>query len=198
LKQQQIGQDAGMVQMSMAIASPCSTCKNLSMDSDSGVPICPRRVWEQLRKAAVLAGSPPPPPYLTDSGFGATNGYTNPVTSQSTQARVVWAAAIEDNRPLLNIDGSVKNPDLLNPAFDSTFIQCRSTPYVPAMREGDYYAGSQIVEGDTLLLYSTKFSQTDSNNIQNSIMLGGYCQKVTAIQKFFLTPAKKTVNQQGT
>lgn len=197
-----IANDAGFAKTSLAVVSPCSKCQNFQALPTDDNPGCPRRYWQSRADEISKSNSPeePPAPYLIRKGReDEAAGFENPVSWEAGQLRIVWVATLEENRAVLNSDGSLKNPDILSPNFDTHFITCRTTPYIPALREGDYYAGTQLVEGDWVLLQSVKIPQMDATVPTNGdpVKIGGFCQKVTPLQKAVITPAQKSVNPRG-
>ena len=192
-------QEAGASRAALAIVSPCSSCQNQRDMPDDQYPACPRRYWERRkREAAETDPNAAPPEYLTRKGRADDAGYENPVSWEAGNIRLVWAAALDENRAILNQDGTLKNPDILNAGFDTNFIVCRHMPFIPGAREGDYYAGNQMKEKDTVLINQVKLPQYDTGNPYQALLLAGFATKITAAQKFCITPGKKSVNQQGT
>jgi hypothetical protein len=192
--------EAGGTQSAIGVVSPCSTCKNfLDMPADNR-PMCPRRYWDRRAREAQDAGltDQVPSPYLTRYGRSDTaSGYENPVSWEAGKSRLVWVATLDENKPLLNIDGSLKNPGLLDAGVDTQFMACRHMPYVPLMREGSYYAGNQLVEWDSVYATALKLSQAEVDDPYAQVKISGFVQKITPLQHFMITPAKKTVNAQG-
>lgn len=192
--------EAGATHAALAVVSPCSQCQNFLAMPDATHPMCPRRYWESRAAQADQAGmsSSQPPDYLTRKARADdATGYENPVSWEQGKTRLVWVATLDENRPLLNSDGSLKNPDILSPGFDTQYICCRHLPYVPGVREADYYAGQQLVEWNPCLITSVKLPQQDMDNPYQQSLIGGFVSKTTPLQRFNITPAQQSVNPQG-
>lgn len=118
-------------QKELAIVSPCSTCQNYiqSSSSDPYRSPCPRRMWiNQNQQNPDNPGVVDPVLYLT--GTTDANTLDNPVVDESTGNYLVWVAAVEDNLGILDTNGNVLTPSILDPNFNNLYIVCRSYPYV--------------------------------------------------------------------
>ena len=193
--------------VSLVLVSPCSTCKNQLVVSTNNFPACPRQYWAQQLKDS--QGTDPdvkypemPAEYLTRKGRGSedadADSLENPVSWETGQLRLIWVAALEENRALLKGDGSLLNPDILDEGFDTRYIQCRTLPYISGCREGEYYAGNQLVEKNFALATQVSIPQYDSTNPTALVQIAGFVTKVTPLQKLIVTPGKKSVNPKGT
>lgn len=197
--------DSGVGRNSLGIVSPCSKCKNFR-DADQGdyLRACPRRLWQaradSVAQATEADGDTMPEPYLLRAARDPDQkSYENPVAWPEGQTRLVWIAALEENQAIVASDGSITSPDLYAPDFDTNRINCRRVPYVPAVREGDYYAGGQLREGDAVFAQSFSPPQMDKNQLGERVVLriGGLVQKISPMQKLTVSPAKLSVNPRG-
>ncbi len=183
--------DHAVSQQFMAIVSPCSQCQNFQSDPTKGFPMCPRRYWmEQAEQAAEIEGLPKPPAYLTETGTDSDDQLANPVHSGSNQITSVWVAAVEDNRRILNGDGTVATGSLLDPGFDTRYIRCRLTPAVPAMHQAGYWASGAMKELDQLVVTALNSFQETFELGQASgspVLIQGFAQKVNFAFSFTQT-----------
>jgi hypothetical protein len=194
-------QESGGAKVSLALVSPCSDCKNQRSEPNEQFPACPRQYWDRRLKESQAddSGVEAPPDYLTRKGReDDAESYENPVSWEEGQVRLIWVAALEENRAILKPDSSVLNPDILNAGFDSQYITCRHLPYISNCREGEYYAGNQLREKNFVLATQVTIPQYDEADPTRLVQLAGFVQKVTPLQKFVVTPGKKSVNPKGT
>jgi len=121
-------------QKELAVVSPCSHCQNFTKAGDtSSDPYrtsCPRRIWIQQQANADPDNGQGPDPVLYLSGTTDPNKLANPVVDQNTGNYLVWIAAVEDNPGVVDDQGNVVTPGILDSKFDNTYIKCRLLPYV--------------------------------------------------------------------
>lgn len=194
-------EESGGTRSILAIVSPCSDCKNRRDMTKDGKPSCPRMFWERRKKEAEKSDTPSdaPPEYLTRHGKKESGGLENPVNFREGNIRLVWIATIEENRAILNSDGSTKNPSILSgkDAFDTDYIVCRQLPCIPGDAEASWFGGRQLHEWNHVVASLTKSNQVEAGS-GDIVAIGGTVTKITPAQKFFMDLAKKSVNQQGT
>ena len=207
LDAQSVMQGTSGTKVSLVLVSPCSTCSNQLSAPANGLPACPRQYWMQRLKDSQGTDSDvnvpaTPPEYLTRKGLGSedadADSLENPVSWETGGLRLIWVAALEENQALFKSDGSLLNPNILDEGFDTQYIQCRTLPYISGCREGDYYAGNQLVEKNFALATQVCIPQYDADDPTALVQISGFVTKVTPLQKLIITPGKKSVNQKGT
>lgn len=168
-----------------AVVSPCSQCKNYQVDSMSGGPACPRRVWDE-RRAAAEKNLPvfPPPDYLLATGTDSKDRLSNPVYSQDALCVLVWVAAIHENRVAFNKDGTIGNGNILNrEAFDTKNIVCKALPVVPEETWVSMLTKGSYKEWDQLLVTPMDEEQEEQDpgapaDQQPTCKIGGFGKRV--------------------
>ena len=129
----------------LAIVSPCASCQNQLTVSQNGMPACPRRVAQQniqyMQSVGIdTTGVQHLALYGTEGTSQAGNGsYLNPVYSDNLHAILIWIALLEDNGGVLDSQGNELCPNLLDPSFNTSYIQCRSLPVTTRDNEAVYF-----------------------------------------------------------
>ena len=176
----------------LASVSPCSRCTNQLSEPKDGHPSCPRRQM-QVRKADLVAkgASTQHLDHLVLTGREAAlqnvkniltpgnNDLRNPVYWNEGGAILIWIATLADNGGIPGANGTLVTPNLLDPTFDRSYIQCHPVPVVPAVPEATYFSNGAFNEGDQL---EVRFSANQQVNLQSethdSVLIDGFAQKV--------------------
>jgi hypothetical protein len=69
----------------------------------------------------------------------AEGSYLNPVYSDNLHAILIWIALLEDNGGVLDSQGNQLCPNLLDPSFNTSYIQCHSLPVTTRDNEAVYF-----------------------------------------------------------
>lgn len=183
----------------MGIVSPCSTCKNQLAVSDPNkqTPMCPRRYWIDLAKSAQAQTSdnpiPTPPLYLTRSGTDDPQTLSNPVYSQQDSSVLIWVALVENNQGVQDESGNELTPDLLDPGFDTTYINCSLLPYIPCESQAQMYQSGAYKESQRLFVTPIENYQVPFGSDQ-TVQVSGFVRRVNFALNFsFLTPEDDTL-----
>jgi hypothetical protein len=158
----------------LGIVSPCSTCKNQRAFPDptpNGLKnFCPRRHAQAALTAAMDSGDDTSSLVqiaLTgneDTSNPGSNALANPVNSKGSNSIYVWTALLQDNEAVVDPKtGQVINPSILDPAFNTDYIQCQLLPYVPNCSESDYFHQGRLEEGQHIKVTQIK-QQVDLEN----------------------------------
>lgn len=126
-------QVASAAKKELAVVSPCSNCQNFTQSSttssDPFRSACPRRIWiNQFQQNPDDSTVVDPVLYL--SGTPDSNTLVNPVIDQTTANYLIWVAAVEDNPGIVDGNGNVVTPGILDSNFNNLYIRCRLFPYV--------------------------------------------------------------------
>ena len=203
-----------------AIVSPCSQCKNqLSATSTDGKPYCPRRKWQadlvtyqQLNSGTSDSRLQMLSAYGTEGTPQAgDNSLRNPVYYDTNKYTLVWIATLRDNSGVRDAKDNVIAPSILDPSFipnSTTYIQCRTLPFIPAMHEAAYRTSGGLKEGDMVVAITAQNQQNttntsisleaDSSNAYQQVQIEGV---VTKINLPYTTPRANVdvdYNVQGT
>lgn len=170
-----------------AIVSPCSTCKKYSANSDPNYPICPRYMWKK-QKEEYEAGRRDYPinDFLVESGTEDKEVLSNPVYSKSTNSILVWVAKLSNNKPYIK-DNQQLNGNILEPGFDTNYIQCEQLPFIPAEAMQSMWSRGAYKENDTLVITSNPHPQIDSENPTKPESVAGFCRKINFHRSFSLS-----------
>lgn len=138
----------------LAIVSPCSHCQNFTQSDTTGSDpfrsACPRRMWiSQQQQDPDNTNTVDPVLFL--SGTTDSNTLANPVVDQTTGNYLVWVAAVEDNPGILDGDGNVITPGILDPNFNNLYIKCRLFPYVSEHHHDILRSLGPFQENDTVV-----------------------------------------------
>jgi hypothetical protein len=188
----------------LAVVSPCSSCKNQLTVSSDNKPACPRRVLAQNLAIMESNGTDTTPLqhmalYGTEGTSNEGDGsYRNPVYSDDLHAILVWAAFLEDNGGVYDSQGNLVCPSLLNPSFDTSYIQCRSIPVTLRENEATYFQNGALAENDQLEVTISARQQMTTDGSEQSILIDGFCKKVNFIFYHPRTPLNKDLCPAGT
>jgi hypothetical protein len=189
----------------LGIVSPCSTCTNQrALPAADGRPACPRRV-AAARKIELdslqLDSSQYTSVILTGMNGVADDGtkpLSNPVYDAPSNLIQIWVATLKDNAELVNKDGSVASPDLLDPAFTTDWIQCRPLPFGPRDTEAQYFQKGCLQEGDQLEIQVSPTQQVlASTTAGSNVMLDGTVHKVNHHSLFPRVPVNQDLCVSG-
>jgi hypothetical protein len=192
-----------------AILSPCSTCKNKRDEPKDGKPACPRLVWQKYVKDLKDKGRDVPAalsPALLKGTEGtdqeSSDALRNPVYSDDSHHILLWAAALADNKGVYNQQGDLLSPHILDPEFDTDFIQCRSLPYAVQDYEASYFMKGAYRENDTLEITEENRNQMSLSTGEvadfDPIRVAGTAQKVDFPFRFNRKPVAKDLAPRGT
>jgi hypothetical protein len=140
----------------LAIVSPRSSCQNRLTVSHDGMPACPRRVAQQniqyMQSVGIdTTGVQHLALYGTEGAAQAGNGsYLNPFYSDNLHAILIWIALLEDNGGVLDSQGNQICPNLLDPSFNTSYIQCHSLPVTTRDNEAVYFQKGAFAANDQL------------------------------------------------
>jgi hypothetical protein len=131
------------------IVSPCSCCLNqLDNDMQPGRAACPRRVLSnQIAQLQAAGQDTSNVDYLTISGTDDDHQYINPVYWDEGNSTLIWVALLRDNQGAFDKDGNQITPQLLDPSFDSTYINCHGLPFLPRETEASQRQNGALQEG---------------------------------------------------
>jgi hypothetical protein len=187
----------------MGIVSPCSTCKNQNSSTAADTPACPRRNYQQqLTQIQTDGGDPSAIQHLALYGTEGTacegdGSFRNPAYWNDGNSILIWVALLEDNLGVFDKTGARICPDLLNPGFDSTYIQCRTLPVVPREHEAAYFQGGALAESDQLEVTFSENQQMSADGSGFPILIGGFGKKVNFVFNHPRTPVKKDLCPAG-
>ncbi len=193
-----------------AIVSPCSTCINQRSEAKDGKPACPRRQWMAHAKQLESAEQPIPPslnPVLLTGNENTDNDGTdslrNPVYSDESHHILVWVAKLEDNKGVYDKEtGNRVQPHILDPSFDTDYIQCTSKPYSIRDTEANYFMKGAWKEGDLLEVDETPKDQLGLVEGEQAefdpVKVNGVAQKIDFPFKYNRKPIEKDLAQRGT
>ena len=190
-----------------AIVSPCSTCNNKrsSPDPVTGLPACPRQVAKVIRQQYDGAGQSSTqldPLVLTGNEGTDATGLVNPVYSDDLHSVLVWYATLNDNSGIVSPNGTLAVPNLLDPSFDTTYIQCNQSPCTPADPEATYYQKGAWQEGDQIHVLKTQYQQDNPSTIETPgasfVLVDGFGTKVHFPYNRPRTPVDKDFIVAGT
>lgn len=156
----------------MGIVSPCSECKNQRSVSETGLPMCPRRMWMEQAKDDNADVSD----FLAASGTDDEDQLANPVYLEKDSTVLVWVASLEDNRARFQ-DGKQANPHILVPGFDTNYICCTPRPYALNLSESELRAGGVYKEWNQLEL--TDMATDQLNIAGQELPINGFAKKVS-------------------
>lgn len=123
---------------------------------------------------------------LSASGTDQTDKLANPVYLETENTVLIWVATLDRNQGAFK-DGKRVCPDILNPGFDTNYINCRDYPYTIKQSEIEMYGGGVYKEGDQLEV--TSFPSPQVNSVGDQIPVAGFAKKVTlASRHSFLLP----------
>jgi hypothetical protein len=188
----------------LAVVSPCSACKNQAALAVDGKPACPRRAAQSELQSAQAAGVDTSAiQHLALFGTEGTaqegNGsLLNPVYSSDLHAILVWVALLIDNGPLTDRSGNQISPNILDPSFDTSYIQCRSIPVTPRDNEAAYFQKGAFAEMDQLEVSLSAFQQMTADSQAKPLLIGGTTQKMNFIFNHPRTPVNKDLCPSGT
>ena len=190
----------------MAIVSPCSRCKNNRSYAANNLSPCPRRHWDDVAQQAASSADPAPPAYLTRHNKANTGQQLeNPVYIKDLNVILVWIAAVEENRAILDPSGAQVNPSILEMnvsgsgtgAFDTNYITCHHFPCVPALHSTSWFQGGQFSEGERLVLTQTKMQQLHPDD-NSPVSISGFVQRASILYSANVDRPTRDVNQAGT
>lgn len=121
----------------------------------------------------------------------------NPVYWNEGHAILVWIALLEDNKGVYDAKSNLVSPDLLNPAFDTTYIQCNALPVVPRDHEAAYFQAGGFAEGDMLEASISGNQQMSASATGTPILIGGFGKKVQFVFNHPRTPVNKDLCPAG-
>jgi hypothetical protein len=182
----------------LAIISPCSSFKNQLSEAKNGRPPCPRRQIQQQKTELDTAGVPTQHlEHLTLTGREADsanppasgdNDLRNPVYWNEGNAVLVWVATLADNGGVRGADDTWVSSHLLDPTFDTAYIQCHPLPVVPAIAEAAYFTLGAFLEGQQVEVRFSANQQIDlSADSAGTVLVDGFAQRVNFA---FLVPRK--------
>jgi hypothetical protein len=188
----------------LAIVSPCSSCQNQLTVSHDGMPACPRRVAQQniqyMQSVGIdTTGVQHLALYGTEGAAQAGNGsYLNPVYSDNLHAILIWIALLEDNGGVLDSQGNELCPNLLDPNFNTSYIQCRSLPVTTRDNEAVYFQKGAFAPKDQLEVTISARQQMTTDGSALPVLIDGFAQKVNFIFNHPRTPLSKDLCPAGT
>jgi len=188
----------------LAIVSPCSSCQNQLTVSHGGMPACPRRVAQQniqyMQSAGIdTTGVQHLALYGTEGAAQAGNGsYLNPVYSDNLHAILIWIALLEDNGGVLDSQGNKLCPNLLDPSFNTSYIQCHSLPVTTRDNEAVYFQKGAFAANDQLEVTLSARQQMTTDGSALPVLIDGFAQKVNFIFNHPRTPLNKDLCPAGT
>lgn len=156
----------------LGIVSPCSTCKNQRAvtDLEGRANICPRRstISKGLDALAGTADDQVTASYYTqlmltgtDDDPSLTASLKNPVYDTDNGSVLVWIALLKDNPATIDqTTGTVLNPPITDPSFDTDYIVCSSLPFTPNSDEHGYFLKGALKEGETAVVHENKGQYT--------------------------------------
>lgn len=172
---------------SLAIVSPCSSCKNQAAEWSEGTPnYCPRRYWQNHVKAMQeqypnqVRGDE----FLTLTGT-QDDSLSNPVYWDSGNSTVVWIAYLSDNQAIIEADGKVTNPDItagIDGGFDTSKIQCNLHPCIQATSEADQRMIGRLEEWQPVQIESFPSPQLDPET-GDVLPLAGSARRTSLLYK---------------
>lgn len=190
----------------LAIVSPCSSCKNQLAENANGRPACPRRRAVQ-RKADLEARGldTSSTDHLVLTGTDG-NDLANPVyvDTEESGAILVWVATLKDNPGVRDGQGNLLTPHILNPSFDTQYINCRPLPVVPRDNEAAFFQKGAWAEGDTLevtIISNQQLNDSpDSDSVDDfqPVLIDGFASKVNFVFRVPRKPVNKDLAPAGT
>lgn len=142
----------------LAVISPCSSCKKYSnpdTNNQAGpvpFPPCPRYFWKQQNEEFKKGNRDDEvPAYLTATGTEDQDTLRNPVYSRDLKSVLLWVAKVVKNRPVM-VDGIALTGDLLEPGYDTNFIECETFPYVCEETQQSLWSRGVYREWDRVVL----------------------------------------------
>jgi len=198
-------QEAGNPRSTMAIVSPCSRCTNQRAVAANNLSPCPRRYWDNVAQQAANSGDAPPPAYLTrHNQANSGQQYENPVYIGDLNVILVWIAAVEENREILDPSGNAVNPSILEMSvsgsgtgpFDTDYITCHNFPCIPAVHSASFFQGGQFCEGERLLMTQTKMQQLHQDN--SPVSIAGFVQRASVLFDVDIDRPSRDTNPGGT
>ena len=188
----------------LAIVSPCASCHNQLTVSTNGMPLCPRRVLNAKLATLQDAGTDTSSMqhlalYGTEGTSQAGDGsYRNPVYSDDLHAILVWIALLEDNGGVFDTTGNQLCPNLLDPDFDTSYIQCHSLPVTTRDNEAVYFQKGAFTANDQLEVTLSARQQMTVDGSCLPVLIDGFAQKVNFIFNHPRTPLNKDLCPSGT
>jgi hypothetical protein len=169
-----------------AIVSPCSTCtKYQDFDTNENqevTPPCPRRYWKNEHEAYKKDERDyDPSGHLLETGTKDQNTLKNPVFSRASNSILLWVAKLVNNRP----NKSSGNPDILDPGFNTDYIECELLPYIPEETQQSMWSRGVYQEGDLILITPNPRPQLQGI-LNEPEQLGGSARKVNFHRRFSL------------
>ena len=189
----------------MAVVSPCSRCKNLRSDPVNNLAACPRRHWDEVAQQASTSAGAAPAAYLTrHNKANSGQQLENPVYISDLKTIVIWIAAVEENREILDPVGNLVNPSILEMqvsgsgtgSFDTNYITCHHFPCMPSPHSATLFQGGQFSEGEQLILTQTKMQQLHADD--SPVSISGFAQRGSLLFNTPVARPSRDVNQSGT
>jgi hypothetical protein len=88
-------------------------------------------------------------------------------------------ATLADNGGVRDVNGQPVTPHVLDPAFDTTYIQCHPLPVVPAIDEATYFSNGAFTEGQQLEVRFSANQQMDAqSDSSETVLIDGFAQRV--------------------
>jgi hypothetical protein len=193
-----------------AIVSPCSSCTNQRSEAKDGKPACPRRQWIARAEQLAEAGEPIPeslnPVLLTGyegTDKDGTDSLRNPVYSNDSHHILVWIAKLDDNKGIYDREtGKRTQPHILDPGFDTDYIQCTFQPYSVKDTEANYFMKGAWKEKDLLEVSDTPKDQLGLGEGEQAefdpVKVNGSAQKVDFPYKYNRKSVDKDLSPRGT
>ena len=167
------------------------------------MPACPRRVAQQniqyMQSAGIdTTGVQHLALYGTEGTAQAGNGsYLNPVYSDNLHAILIWIALLEDNGGVLDSQGNQLCPNLLDPSFNTSYIQCHSLPVTTRDNEAVYFQKGAFAPNDQLEVTISARQQMTTDGSAMPVLIDGFAQKVNFIFNHPRTPLSKDLCPAG-
>jgi hypothetical protein len=185
----------------LAVVSPCSQCSNQRSEPKDGKPACPRRAWKKyIGDLQTNGGVLGPGLDLVQITGTSGDALANPVYSDDQHVILVWAAHLRDNMGVLDEQGNVVTPQILDPGFNTDFIKCNPNPYVVRDTEANYFLRGAYREFDTLEAVSVQNQHQAPGNDGSfaPLPIEGYAQRVDFVYRFNRQKVEMDLTPRGT
>ena len=133
--------------------------------------------------------------YGTEGAAQAGNGT---ITPSATAFGVVWMPFLEDNGGVLDGQGNQLCPNLLDPSFNTSYIQCHSLPVTTRDNEAVYFQKGAFAANDQLEVTLSARQQMTTDGSALPVLIDGFAQKVNFILTSPRTPLNKDLCPAGT